>query len=179
MRVSRWFLTWMKVGRPPGGPRAHTIGGTGRPTSPPSSLGGRTRLFTHLFMIGTSLSGGACATIGHSLPAVCAERRVYVESFGTSEFAAQFSILLQGELPKQGFDVARRPEDADLVLTGILAVAPAGASGILARALNARSREELWRSLYESERPKKLASRAEDVAEDLLEHCRMGWRKRT
>lgn len=142
-----------------------------------------------MILVVSSLALGACAVMTGDSPG-CAERRVYIGSFGQSDHAAQFAIALEKELREEGFTVASRQEDADLVLSGVLTMSTVGSGSVIgrfggfrfgpqptvaARAIRARTGESVWAEHYESSRPKSLDSRADDVAEDLWKACRKGW----
>ncbi|MEC5387537.1 hypothetical protein VVD49_17530 [Uliginosibacterium sp. H3] len=71
---------------------------------------------------------------------------VFVTSFGTTDAAARFSLLLKQELSDQGFTTANDPKDADLVLTGVFEQGWAnGRSQALATVSGAsRSGSRIW-----------------------------------
>ena len=69
-----------------------------------------------------SASAGAVIPQARVKDKPCSVRTIYVADFGTDPRYVNFRLDLEKWLSKKKFKVAKRPEDADAVLTGALSI---------------------------------------------------------
>ncbi len=108
-------------------------------------------------------------------------QKIYVGEMGNSDEAARFRLLLEEELTKKGFAVSTKQENADAILTGVLALR-VYADRSLARAtvrLKSSADDVIWSGDFQ---PKSaLFKRGSDTvkfrAQDIAGKLRDDWKK--
>jgi hypothetical protein len=75
-----------------------------------------------LTYIASPICLGAVAPQGASAVKPCSVRTIYVADFGNDPRHVNFRLFMEKWLSKKKFTVARKPEDADAVLTGKLSI---------------------------------------------------------
>ena len=108
-------------------------------------------------------------------------QKIYVGEMGTSDEAARFRLLLEEELTKKDFIVTTKPDGADAILTGVLAVR-VYADESLARAtvrLKSQSDAVLWSGDFQPKSAffKRVSDTVKFRAQNIAEKLRDDWKK--
>lgn len=132
----------------------------------------------------------------------CSVHKIFIETMGEGPEADQLAILVEKELREEKFDVVPSPSDADAVLAGTLvtkervrgsyAASAAGDTGSAAGSVRSYTEASvtitlkdpsgtmIWRTVILPGLVcvgSSLECRAEDIAEELKDACRHGWKE--
>ena len=111
--------------------------------------------------------------------------KIYIGDMGDDDEAGRFRLLLEEQLLKRNFDVVLRPEDADAVLTGALAVRvyDRKSEARVSVRLASRDGQVLWARDFGHKRfsinPLSLQEPTKRRAEEVAEALRRDFRKPT
>ena len=102
-------------------------------------------------------------------------KRIHVGSMGQRDEAERFRMLLEEQLIKRGFEATDKPESADAILTGVLAIRVYADKSIARATVVLRNKEgaRLWGGDFQPRRSFKAVQdtvkfRAENIASDLF-----------